>query len=415
VPSSGFSRLRATLPVLVFVVAAVPAGCNLPNPAPVSQQPESAVSPTASLSPTTAVSPTSHGAGWERLDIDGSVDGGGSLRAITDGYCWTDTFAAGVRDGQPLLVKVVSGSAREVRGGSAREVIGAFPSAGHNGLGSVVFNADDIFATEELDPADAKRATMWHGAYNLGYFSPELTQWEQIWDARGVIPGWLSPLMDGEENLRAVGAVRAKDRWELHAWQANNQWFSLDRGHQLYVHVKPSSRSVLTASTETTVIVAGAISERPDGSGASPQVWWIEDEQGFDDGRWKRAPTASTPDALTDIAQWDLGWWVAGHRKLRPVIYDFDRMFGASMPVPDTRLDPARPGVYVAGIPVGQDPMVLATQSVDGPTVWVQKGKSWLRIPAPAGTLSAAQTVADGVYLLIDGALWFRSMPEVGC
>ena len=384
----GPPRLRAALLVSVFLLAALPAGCTKPNLASVSQQ------------PATAASATSRAAGWHRVDVDGSV------RVITDGHCWTDTFAAGVRDGQALLLKITSGAAREVRG--------AFPSAHHNGLGGVVFNGDDVFVTEELDPARAKPATMWHGAYYQGYFSPERTPWEQIWDARGVMPGWLSPLMDGEENLRAVGAVRAKDRWELHAWQASDGWFSLDRGHQLYVHAKPSPQSVLTASTETGVVVAGAISDRPDASDPSPQVWTIEDEQGFEDGRWKRSLMASTPDALTDIAQWDLGWWVAGYHQLRPVIYDFNDGGGASMPVPETHLDPARPGVYIAGIPIGQ-PMVLATQSVDGPTVWVRKGKTWLRIPAPAGTLSAAQTVKDGVYVLIDGTLWFRAAPSIGC
>jgi hypothetical protein len=209
-----------------------------------------------------------------------------------------------------------------------------------------------------------------------------------------------------------VGAVRAKDRWELHAWQADSEWFSLDRGHQLYVHAKPSSQSVLTASTETTVIVAGAISGRMDrmlrpGLGDRRRVRLRRRSM-------EAAPLASTPDAPSDIAQWDLGLWVAGHRRLRLVIYDFDRRDGDGMPVPDTRLDPARPGVYVAGIPIGK-PMVLATQSVDGPTVWVRKVSSWQRIPAPAGTLSAAQTVKDGVYLLIDGPLWFRAAPGIGC
>ena len=380
-------RFRAALLVSVFILTA-PAGCTLPEPASVSQQPD------------TSAPPTSRAAGWQRVDVHGSV------RAITDGHCWTDTFAAGVRDGRPLVVMVT--------GGTAREVTGAFPRADTNGLGALVFMNEEIFVTEEPDPARAKAATMWRGGYYVGYTLPQMTPWEQIWDAQGVRPEWLSPLMDGDENLRAVGAVRARDRWELHAWQASDEWFSLDRGHQLYVHAKPSSRSVLTASTETGVVVAGAISDRPVRSDASPQVWTIEDEQGFDGGRWTRAPLASTPDALTDIAQWDLGWWVAGYRQLRPVIYDFDRGNGEMMPVPNTRLDPARPGVYVAGIPIGK-PMVLATQSVDGPTVWVRKGKSWLRIPAPAGTLSAAQTVKDGVFVLIDGTLWFRAAPGIGC
>jgi hypothetical protein len=82
--------------------------------------------------------------------------------------------------------------------------------------------------------------------------------------------------------------------------------------------------------------------------------------------------------------------------------------------MPDTRLDPDHPVVYVAGIPIGRS-MVLATQSADGPTVWIQKGRAWLRIPAPVGKLLAASTSDDGVYVLIEGTLWFRSLPDPGC
>ena len=101
---------------------------------------------------------------------------------------------------------------------------------------------------------------------------------------------------------------------------------------------------------------------------------------------------------------------MSGHRDLRPVVYDFDQRNGATMPVPDTRLDPGHPAVYIARSPIGA-PMVLATQSADGPTVWVEKRRGWLRVPAPAGTLRSAQTVHNGVYVLIDGTLWFHSLP----
>jgi hypothetical protein len=87
---------------------------------------------------------------------------------------------------------------------------------------------------------------------------------------------------------------------------------------------------------------------------------------------------------------------------------------GASMPVPNTRLDPGHPVVYIAAIPIAS-PMVLATQSVDGPTVWAKRGRDWQRIAAPSGKLAAAQTARDGVYVLIDGALWFRGVPGLTC
>ena len=189
----------------------------------------------------------------------------------------------------------------------------------------------------------------------------------------------------------------------------------MDRGHPLFVSAKPSSRSVLTGSTQSGAIVAGAISDQPNRPRASPQVWTIEDIGGAPtDGRWTRRPLAPTPDGLTDVASWEVGWWVAGHRNLRPVVYDFDSPTRGTIPMPDTRLDPDHPVVYVAGIPIGRS-MVLATQSADGPTVWMHKGRDWLRIPAPAGKLSAASRNVDGLYLLIDGALWFRSLPGAGC
>ena len=104
----------------------------------------------------------------------------------------------------------------------------------------------------------------------------------------------------------------------------------------------------------------------------------------------------------------------AGFRDLRPVVYDFDSARGRSIPMPDTRLDPVHPVVYLAGMPIGRE-MVLATQSADGPTVWVRKSRDWLRIPAPAGKLLAAQTSLDGVYVLIDGTLWFHPFRDPGC
>ena len=78
------------------------------------------------------------------------------------------------------------------------------------------------------------------------------------------------------------------------------------------------------------------------------------------------------------------------------------------------RLDPVHPVVYLAGLPIGRT-MVLATQSADGPTVWVRKGRDKLRIPAPAGKLLAAQASLDRVYVLIVGTLWFHPLPDPGC
>jgi hypothetical protein len=100
---------------------------------------------------------------------------------------------------------------------------------------------------------------------------------------------------------------------------------------------------------------------------------------------------APAADRLTDVAYRDLGVWVAGHRKLRPVVDDVDpitRQQGRrELPVPGTRLDPRHPVVLVAGTPVA----------------------------APPGVLEAAVTVAGGICLVPDGVLWYRPLevPEL--
>jgi hypothetical protein len=300
----------------------------------------------------------------------------------------------------------------EVSDGVARGFRGELPNSLHNGLSAVVDGDIGISVTEDLDPARAVPARM---RFVDEYVTKEI---DQPGSVRGTKPVWLSPLMDGEGDFRAVGAVMADGRWELHAWQNTDSapWKPMDRWHTLYVFAKPSSRSVLTGSTEGQLIVAGAISERPGRHGASPQLWTIDDIGGEPtNGRWTRWPLTPTPDALTDVASWEVGWWVAGHRNLRPVVYDFDAdLGGTSMPMPVTRLDPEHLVVYVADEPIAQG-MVLATQSADGPTVWIQKRRGWLRIPAPAGKLSAASRNNDGLFMLIDGALWFRPLAGARC
>ena len=197
---------------------------------------------------------------------------------------------------------------------------------------------------------------------------------------------WARP--DGEANTRVVGAVRSADRWRLHAWQAlgDDEWLALDVGEQLHALTEPSSRTVLTGTTEVGVVVAGPVSDRARAADAAPEVWSLSDTPEQSGGRWERHPTATVPDAFTHVASWDLGWWVAGHRDGRPVVYEFDDPGGgAALAVPDTRLDPHHPLTVVAGIPV-ERPLVLATQSVDGPAVRVDDGALWVRaLPAAAG------------------------------
>ena len=83
------------------------------------------------------------------------------------------------------------------------------------------------------------------------------------------------------------------------------------------------------------------------------------------------------------------------------------------MEVPDTKLDAARPKVFLANLPVAQDgKLILATQSEIGPTVWVQTDNGWTELGAPAGNLEGAQIVEQFAYLLIDGRIWWRELPD---
>jgi hypothetical protein len=388
--------------VPLIVLAALLTSCA---PSQVPSEPQEPVTsiPVSSGTIPTGMTPQvqgsdSRGTGWQKVAIDGTV------RSISHQYCRPKELAAGMSSGgRPLLA--------EVSHGVARAFTGELPNRLHNGLSAVVDGDIGIVVTEDVDPARAVPATM---RFVDEYFTEEV---EQPRDARGSKPVWSSALMDGEGDFRTLGAVLADGRWELHAWQDSDSGHldPMDRGHTLYLFANPSSRSVLTGSTESELIVAGAISDQPGRPDASPQLWTIDDIGSKpNNGRWTRWPLTPTPDGLTDVASWEVGWWVAGYRNLRPVVYDFDSDVGPSMPMPDTRLDPDHPVVYLADTPIGKS-MVLATQSADGPTMWIQEGRDWLRIPAPAGKLSAASRNTDGLFTLIDGALWFRPLPGAGC
>lgn len=396
-----FQLGAAAIPLVVL--AALLTGCAQSEVPSQPQEPVTSTPVSSGLIPagTTpqAKGSDSRGTGWQKVAIDGTV------RSISHQYCRPKELAAGIGSGgRPLLAEVSHGVARAFRG--------ELPKRLHNGLSTVVDGDIGIAVTEDVDPASAVPATMRFVDEN---FTEEI---DQPRDVRGSKPVWLSPLMDGEGDFRTLGAVFVDGRWELHAWQDSNSghWDPMDRGHTLYLFAKPSSRSVLTGSTEGELIVAGAISDQPGRPDPSPQLWTIEDTGGEPtNGRWTRWPLTPTPDGLTDVASWEVGWWVAGHRNLRPVVYDFDSDGGgATISMPDTRLDPNHPVVYIADKPIGKS-MVLATQSADGPTVWIQEGRDWLRIPAPTGKLSAASRNMDGLFILIDGALWFRSLTGAAC
>lgn len=329
--------------------------------------------------------------GWTRVQVEGTVR---AIAGLDSGDPPPHLLAVGDDDGTPLLVDVTDGRATPLP--PAAEGDSWTPP--DEGYQHVDGNGDLVALVGRDDPG----ALLLHHEW-LAY-PPE-----RLRDAQGREAAWVSPLLDGEGNLRVVGAVRSGDRWQLHAWQAvgDGEWLALDRGRQLTLLAEPGPSAVLTGTTETTVVVAGEVADVT----GRPGVWSLYDTPAESGGRWQQHPTETVPDGVTDVASWDLGWWVAGHVDGRPVVYDFDDPgTGAALPVPGTRLDPDHPLVLVAGVPVGR-PMVLATQSEAGPAVWVAEDGGWSRTPAPSGRLSAAQRVGDGVYVVVDGALWFRHLP----
>ncbi len=332
---------------------------------------------------------------WRRVDIAGEVR---SIFGVNSEEPPPHLLAAGESDGEPLLVDITEGVSSTVEG--------ELPDENGEGLDWVHSNGLSIAVTERADPGASEPA-------RLSIRDDAETLWREVpQDARGRRAAWVAPLLDSEENWRAAGAVSVGDEWQLHAWQAGEHWRLLDREGELFVAGTPGPQTVLAATTETSVAVAGAVSGRRSGGGV-PQVWSISDDLDGGPRRWERHPMASTPDELTDIAEWALGWWVAGHRRYRPVVYDFDEGNGRALPVPATRLDPEHPAVFIARVPISAS-LVLATQSVDGPAVWIAEGRRWVRLPAPPGRLMAAEEVGGGVYLLVDGAVWYRKLPGAG-
>lgn len=326
--------------------------------------------------------------GWTRVDV------GGTVQALFGSEWGPPLVVAGEDDGQPLLAEVTRSETRPLP--EAAEGRSFTPPDG--GYQAVQSNGDVIALVGREDPS----AVLLHHEWIP--YAPQHVQ-----DEVGRAAAWVSPVLDGEGHARVVGAVRTADGWRLHAWQAegDDDWLALDSGEQLQVTAEPGTGTLLTATTEVTVVVAGAVAALGAADDGEPQVWSIDDMPELSGGRWQRHPLATAPDALTDLVAWDLDWWVAGHREGRPVVHDGA---GAHLPVPDTRLDTAHPLVLVAGMPVSR-PLVLATQSVDGPVVWLDEGGSWSRTPAPPGRLSAAQLVDQIVYVVVDGALWFRDLP----
>lgn len=341
--------------------------------------------------------PPETGTGWERVPV------GGTVRAI-EGLDSQDPpphlTVAGDRAGRPLLA--------DVTGGRVLDLTGRLPAELRGPLAAVAADGDVVAVGLAVRPPGAGPAAVW-----AGYAFPDLAGRFERWpvaDAAGRAPAWVTPLLDGEEDARVVGAVAVAGHWRLHVWHQDGARSSLLDRTGPEVLAAAGDTAVLAGTTEAGVLVAGALHDAT-GPGRGRAVWWLDDPLDGSQPTWLRQELSPPADDLTDLRCWSVGCWVAGVRDGSPVVHEVTDRVGPEVAGPRTVLDPARPAVLLAGLPVAA-PMLLATQSADGPTVWqARPDRTWVRIPAPAGRLTAARRVGAGVYVVVDGVLWRRELP----
>ncbi len=338
--------------------------------------------------------------GWKRVKSDGTFR---SIEAINSSEPPPHLTAAGVDDGKPLIGYVVGGTLTKI----------PFRSKGARGGGLQAMTDDgsNYTATAVTDPESGKPARMWHGYSDPpdpNVISPT-TEDKPLQTTSGLRPAWLAP-QSTSEDFGVIGVVREEDRWRVHGWLADVDVTQQDAGPPLYMRTTPSSERLLAGMTEGSLLAAGDLTDDVSGTAHSPQAWTLDVVYGSpESSRWRRHPLDPVPDGLTDIATWELGWQLAGHKDLAPVVYDFDDNDGETVDVPSTRLDPDHPGVFLV---LNVDaPPILATQSVDGSKVWFKDDGRWHHIAAPAGRLQGVELAGDELYLLIDGSIWHIEAP----
>lgn len=374
--SEGCARRRGTLLGLAALVGPLLWGCSGDEMTP----------PVPSLPVGTSVESTpERGADWHEVSMTGryhdlSPNGAPGI------------MAGGRYRGDPVMVTVHKGrlffSDAALPGGAS-------------GLDQVESDGDNVVVTPLTDASTGGNSRVTGTLVDYGGYLWHVA----VTDEEGVSPVWVTPLFDGEGDFRVVGGVPHGQRWSIRAWTEGRRMVQMDAGPELYVDREPDSESVIVGNDEGSLVVAGRFATRPAGP-VRTGVWRLVDRLYLPGPKhWRLLRTATEPDAFTDLDDWEIGWWLAGHRDGRPVVYDFDDDRGSAVEMPVTALDPARPTVLVAGIPFT---MVLATQSTDGPTIWVDHGNTWTRLPAPSGRLQDLEVDGDEVYVLIDGVVWWK-------
>ncbi len=348
--------------------------------------------------------PTATGHEWAQVGVAGKVTTMGVLQ---------DVVVAGASDDQQLFLSdVTDGQAIDIRG---------FPGTGIDGVAA---NGATIMITDA--PASERTAAAWTQVWTASY-THDGTGFPRGWKRTTANRGtWLTPLTDGQKNLRAVGVSPGmSDSWALHAWTVFPKrlesadlmgitWVDLNAERfPVYLTRFPRPETLLAGTTASTAIAAGDMSA--DIAAPRPEVWGINGNGNHlpENYSWKRYRLPAQPDGFTDLNYGDQAFWVAGHLATRPVVYAFGATpgtAGRALPMPATRLDATKPAVFIANRPV-DGPVVLAVQAPEGPVLWTGQGTSWTKTALPHGRLTAARTMSNGnTYVVIDGKLWFQRL-----
>lgn len=350
--------------------------------------------------PKASTSTTGQQLDWKRIDSAATFR---SIVGIDSSEPSPHLTTAGAKDGKPFVGYVVEGTLTEIpfRNEGARG----------GGLRAMTDDGSSFWVTDVTDPRSGEPARLWHGYSDPpdpNIISPT-TEESALHTITGLQPAWLAPLSTSED-FGVIGVVREKDRWRVHGWLADGKLAQLDERPPLYLRSRPSSERLLTGMTQGSMLAAGDLTDGEPDSSRTPQVRTLDLNYGPErKSKWKSHPLNPVPDGLTDIATWEIGWQLAGHKDLAPVVYDFDEGDGEAIDMPSTRLDPDHPAVFVA-LNVGSSP-ILATQSVDAPTVWFKADGRWRDIPAPEGRLEAIEFTGEELYLLVDGSIWHTRAP----
>ncbi len=330
---------------------------------------------------------------WRAIPVEGVI-------SDVDGtYTELLTVVGTARDGRPLVAAV--------DGDHLTQVASKVPDAYGTGATSATGNVENDGFVQQAAPALGLPARLF-----LGYIDPEygdglFEEWHRstLVHPDGAPTPWASLLLDDEGDVRAVGARREHGAWRAHLWEAHpddGRWRLTERGPGPRLRAEPSARTLVTSTEEVRVYVA-------ENAAARARLWSI-DADPYHPTRWRSEDLEGGADTVTDVLSWAVGSWVAGTREDHAVVWDLDHV-GGEVDLPDVELDPGSPLVRVLRLPIGDQQPAVAVQQPDGPSVWVRAESGWRELEAPPGRMSLAAATAQGLYLVIDGELWFRPLP----